>query len=738
MMKKYIVWAALALTAALPSCRKDEPLQPVDPQTELFVPRGEVIDLALEGDTEDFRALTFETATGAPKLKAFTPGSKVRVLCVFRKLGDEASTTYKELDWTVDATGRKIVYRGSVTLANGSMKQVDNGKWYMMGIVGGTPESVTTVDAPTKAKVGFESISLSPAANNEISLDVPYILGWTALDVTEDAYGENKGLVFSRQGAILKYRVRNGMVDAYKVSKVYVETNAFDARGAFKLSGITDEMLTTGALPVWENAETQTTYVNVEERDVRKTSAGLWSMPLWAVTQTEPFVEVPEAHRNHITYTLATEQTIASATEGEELYTWVMPFETADQAFIPLTYVYADVQAGVSGAHKAVAVPIFKTAALPERGKYHSLYPEITSDLVIRNVFADYKDEDSSVAGSNGVGGVGVGRPPAMNLSAVVLYNPTLYPIDLAEYALVRGGYFYGSDGYNDPDGAGYPFFRGASQRNSAKHISGFALPLLAAVGDHMPFVSHFSTWDAQLRGDYSDVDEGSTFDKNKRYRVLAGDKPALTDGKLLLYPGRSAVFVGGGFLMEQDDADAEQIVGVLRQAVARGYCQFAVAYSDGMKAYDGFHTDAYGQQAGTLDLGSGQGMLLVRHTDNFFRVVDASIPYRPAYAGSRQYGADLRYFFDHSSVAGRVETLRSHLYSRHAGSNHALVRSLQYPTSTNAYGHLWTVSKHDDYEVYKRLVTPSGVDVTTAPDFAPPAAPTWGEAGRWVTRRES
>lgn len=749
MVKKYLLWAAFAVFALLPSCKQETQEPTFDKEAvEEFVPRGETISLDLVGGTDDLRAFTYDVAEGNPKLKKLTPGSKVKVLCIFRKHNDANSTTYKELDWTVGDDGKSIRYVGKVTLANGSMRKADNGSWYMMAIIGGTQSNTTTVDASSKAKVAFSAPTLKLATNNELELDVPYILSWTTLDVKKDAYGENKALKFAPQGSILKYQVRNGMIDDYVLSKLYVGTNTFTTEGAYKLSNITDEMLLSGELPQWESEQPKPQGYYYIEKYTYPSKEGFLSTTVWPHPEIERTTEDPDNQITYCTYTLDNPQAIASATAGETLYAWVMPHS---EVKTPRITVFADVQATkYQQAPMSHALPIFRSSVIPESGKFHTIHPEITSELSISAVYAHYQEPNSNRGVALPVGGVGAtgpGNKPPHNLSATVLYNPTIYPIDLMDYGLTRMGYFEGDNYYNSPH-ADLPYFSRGVTENTDAHPNATVMPLAVALGDHNPFAGAFADWVTPLRGDYSEP-EGNGSDVPSRYKLVAGSQPTLTNGKLLLQPGKCAVFLSGGFLSEWEDEKATATaLGVhLQEAVRKGYCQFAVAYSDAESAYKSFTTSSYqnSPQAGTLDVGTGQGMLLMRRHRHMvteevgYRFVDNSMPYKPSYLSpDTQYRLDLEYFYNQMMVQGELATEYAYLTRRQRGSYHPIGHPTQFISDVNNYTKLWTSRVGDASEVYKVLCTLGGEDIYSAPPFqAPKVAPWLSQGGkpRWVER---
>lgn len=770
MMRKYFVLPLVAGLLLTTSCRQDEVVAGVQsPTPREHVALGESVALSLSGGTDELRAMTFTTAEGFPKLKPLARGSKVSVVCVFRKQGDPASLTYKTLQWTVDETGRRISYQGTLTLAEGEMRKQDNGKWYMMAIVGGRAENIDTAEASSKARVAFTTIQPKATPQDEIELEVPYVLPWTALEVSRDAYAEHKQLQFKPQGSLLRVEVRNGMVAPYELTKLYVSTNAFTTAGAFDLTGISDEMLTSGATPVWQSEEPQAEIGTATQPFAGVSTRGFASVPLWVHQDLTAREEVASRKRSYITYELAQPQTIASGAVGTTLYTWVMPRpqETnggADATPVS-TYMYADVrEQGQTGAVQAEAIPVFRSSLTPVAGQIHRLYPEISSELIIRQAYAHYIDTDASPTrafgppafwgpsfgpigpgGGSGAGGVGPGNPPQTNLSALVLYNPTLYPIDLLDYGLLRGGYFKDVD-YKDKQKHIQLFDNDKSETVGDLHPSGIVLPLRALLADHQPFATGaFASWHEGLRGNYEAESEGEPFDINKRFRLVAGERPSLQGGQLLLQPGKCAVLLAGGWLDDDTSDWEEPLKQSIETAVAKGYCQFAVAYSDAPRIYGGFSVDSYHRQgAGTLDLGVGQGFVLLRHHtsqtgQSAYRVVSSSVPFRNAYASHQTvFEADLQHFFDRSSTpSGNIDASRTYLYKRQPSAKHTYVHPVQFPSERTNYRMQWTISAEADLsQVYKGLCTPNGEDIDGVSTLPPPVAPSWAVGkSRWVER---
>lgn len=786
-MKKNILTLVLAFVTLLSSCQKEMPKEQYNDNKELVEYKGETVSLDLQGDTEDLlKGMVFDISNGGrPKIKVMQPDSKVKVLCVFRKVGDVATTTYKELEWTVDATGRKIFYKGDIKLASSGFTKADNGKWYMTAIVGGTPKDVNVADATSKAKVEFNTPQVALPLNNAVELNVPYILPWTAISTSEkDGSAVQKDLLFQSQGTILKVQLRNGMISPYKLKTLHISSGKFYTHGGFDLSNITDDMLTKRATPAWLPSDMSKNY---QMKDVKRSeyshvvSSGggqLWDISMWHDRADESFEEIstPNAYTS---YNLPNPITVASAEETTAFYTWVMPAKVNTISTMP-TMAYADVQGTQAGDVESKRVPVFFSTDTPRKGTYRTINLELTSDLMILSVLADAKDSKWATPPPRRPGrpyrpvSDGSGVQVEENASVLVLYNPTVYPIDLTDYALVRGGNYrknpsrprgipdetyYTENGYkfyvHSPSQrhAGYPPSMTSGKWTGIPYtddpMQATALPLRAALGDHRLFEGKFSTWPEAGRGDLSDYADGGEggFNRDERYKLLAGTQPTLANGQIMLQPGKCIVLVGGGYLLpdyasnyESIRAKNELLMQAIKMAVDKGYCQFAFAYSNGEKAYEGFISAAYEGQGGTLDLGAGQGFFLIKHyyarsgqQTSRYRIVDSSIPYKQSYVGSSQYKTDIRAWITAMSTDRYIDVEGPVSHVRKSVSRFPLIHPVQYLDPTNHHMMHWTISKSSDYP---SLFSFDGKPLSAStPSWVAPQVPnTW--SNRWVNRR--
>lgn len=234
------------------------------------------------------------------------------------------------------------------------------------------------------------------------------------------------------------------------------------------------------------------------------------------------------------------------------------------------------------------------------------------------------------------------------------------------------------------------------------------------------------------MQGGYDEV-YSSGWRYLKRFRVLAGEEPKLTDGKLLLQPGKTIVLAMGDWLMLEhkdvdqllDDNDNQLIAKTkeaLQKAIANGHCQYAITYSDAFEFnyWDGPQSNPYEtmNNTGVMCLGNGIGFVLIKGLNNGkFAVIDSSFPDAKHYATNTShsiYTADRDAFWARykSTSNNRIGDLAVG-HTRHAGNNHANVRPLYYPVGSYIYPYtsLWGGTNINMWSVGTRS---QAVDVNT------------------------
>lgn len=768
---KYFAYVASA-TLAFASCQKDEQGDALGlgHQPNIYKVQGETVSLNLTATTEEgLRNLTYDVTTseGLPKLELPEAGSKVPVVVLLRKEGDANTLTYANLEWTVQEDRKTLQYQGDITLANGHFATSDNGKWYIMAAIGAEAENIGAGSDASKARLKFSNTTLTPATDGKLSIKMPYLMSWTPLTIGSAENAEHKTLKFYPQGSLVRYQVRSNMVDDYKVKAIRVASEGFysEAYCHINPSAITDASLkgTTvlqrptgdktiaGVLPKWQaeksavRKRSSIDYTNYSL--VPRAMSGMWSFDIWNGYEGQSYGALAEKTKQSYYYTVyspSEDISLQSGKESKGYYSWVMPTEhtTHHTAKQPETEVYLEVASASTTGQTMAAIPAHRSQTVIKEGGYYRMYPVLTSDLLISEVMNRMGPSDSnSVDPGAGGGAVGSGDTEPLNLSLLELYNPTLEPINLLDYALARSAADHHKDVSqqgvryyvtNKDQGAGEgPYSNGSTDDLTKAQI--LPLNVLATKNSRVsPYQgTKFASWQGE-QGGYDEVYSGG-WRYLKRFRVLAGEEPKLTDGKLLLQPGKTIVLAMGDWLMlEHKDADwllddnDNQLIAktkeALQKAIANGHCQYAITYSDAFEFnyWDGPQSNPYEtmNNTGVMCLGNGIGFVLIKGLEGGkFAVVDSSFPDAKHYATNTShsvYTADRDAFWARykSTSNNRIGDLAVG-HTRHAGNNHANVRPLYYPVGSYIYPYtsLWGGTNINMWSVGTRS---QAVDVNT------------------------
>lgn len=748
------------------SCSDDAPAT----EAQGYRAEGATISLDLTANAEEgFRTLTYDVSQneGLPILELPAAGSEVPVVVMIRKEGDPASMTYAELKWVVQADGKTLKYKGDITLAKGSFMPSDNGKWFIMAAIGAEAENIQEGNDISQARLKFSNTQLTPVVNGKLNIKMPYLMSWTPLEITKDKFAENFTLKFYPQGSLVRYQLRSNMVDDYTVGAVRVASEAFyseaycdispssvsdsNLKGTTTLKRPSGDKLIDGVLPLWKATtagtpkRSSTGYTSYGLAP--QASSGLWSYDLWngyADLNYENFgSSKPNPSYYYSVYRPTQPITLASGAQSEAYYAWVMPTasNTHNVADQPETEFYLEVTNTKTQAQTLAAVPAHRSQKPIKDGAYYKVYPVLTSDLIISEVMNRLAATLSESGGSSGSGGgaVGPGAKPDAVLSLIELYNPTLDPIDLSDYALARSA----AEIYSTPiSGQKLQYYVHASstQENSSTDELSKAqiLPLRfleTKNTQQSPYANtKFAAWKGP-QGAYGAVQQDGQTTTPKRFVVLAGQEPSLNGGKLLLQPGKTLVIAMGswlalersraeGLFSSEEEALVTKTQAALNQAVTNGYLQYAVAYSDAYE-FDYFDTPfsvpyTGSQTSGVLSMGNGIGFFLIKGQSNgTFAVIDTSMPDYMSYGTT---STDPLYIADRDSFWSRyegsvqndmVDEVPSVGHTRHPGSNHANVRPLYTPVSPYVYPYsmLWMGTKAEEWTPGVRS---SSVNVST------------------------
>lgn len=298
------LFVSLLATSLAFSCGKDDAQNVISTPGTEQVSRGSVVKLDLNGQLEGLRALTYDVAgqpDGLPKVKPLVAGATVPVTCVFRKVGDVATTTVVTLNWTVSDDAKSLKYLGDVALNSGDFNLSENGQWYMMAVIGGTAQGT---------KVTFDGTTLATVTGSDLELDMPYIMPWRKVDITKsNGFGEVKAnqvgspALFKALGAVVRYTVYNNTNATYTLNDLRIESNRMSSKGEFDLAAVADADLAAAVQPIFAAATDN-------GRGLKETA-----------------------------YTVPVAETLAVGATSKAYYAWAIPTATAGDA---RTNVYVD------------------------------------------------------------------------------------------------------------------------------------------------------------------------------------------------------------------------------------------------------------------------------------------------------------------------------------------------------------------------------------------------------------
>lgn len=615
------------------------------------------LDIDLEG--EDLRANKYEEDEATTTLKKSDVRAEETAHCIIRKKGDRSATIYADITWKGRSGNRLKLEKVRLP----SDKKIDRaGQWYITAIIGGKSFDLSNGQL-RMGEAGSEPTSL-PADG---SLDAPYILAWTRLELPANS---QTALIpaaarFRPHGTILRLQFNSDMAQDYKAIGLKISTNAWRDTGVFDPMAIEDDALDSpNQLPQWRADVTNT---DIVERRFTLAPAG--------------------ASTNHSLVLPAGAGWSAERT----IYTWGMPTNVEQPNLSTKIELEVEAletpQAGEINVAQHV-VTYDKQRHRPLKiGSTYKLSNILTSGLIISEVFYDYAREENPSQPQN-----------RNNYSIVEIYNPTTSPIDLAEYALARAINSY-SEGYtfyvaNTP--------RGQNNPNTAlllplSIISGDApnkVPFGGNVGQNYPRMGEYEgAWFHRFLGSRSTILEpGKTVliagpgyaktRKSPKSSIDAFDR-AVQQGTLPadLFTGNSTSDPKYRSLKQavQDLEDAQatnpRAGGQIDSAFSRGYTQAFVAADNGITHEGGNRWPA------VLDLAPTDGLVLVRYnSDNRSpEVVDAAVPVLQGRAVASSFN-QLR-----STSLNQGLELEDHIQDLDADSDlpYSLVRSRGYNFST-------------------------------------------------------
>lgn len=649
-----VALACLTLVAGFVSCRQDDSiLEPAphnqpNPKAKRKKANGQVVSLNLEGQTvlptlSKPRAMEYTLEYEGdefPKLDLPTIDQKIKVLTIFHKLGDEASTTYAYLDWTIqeDRGVKKLKYVGEIQLNEGEFLKDGGDEWYMMGIIGGSieepkdPEEEPSTDEATEIspndgsstegekepflpeKLYFVNNQVYQAyeegKKKKLKIDVPYILPWTKVNITADKKASNNNLKFKPFGSIIRLRVKNNMVHDYILKGFRIASNCCSNRFAFDLQKIDEEQIQLGDksdTPLsWQDIKEYLTYdkenfgkwtPSYTQRDHEEYfhttgSRGIWSAKAWPFeTDGNIARNGGEVTKYYMSYDFngAIEE-IRSKQISSSYFIWMMRQTDLNLAHLKFnegikkttTEIYLHVKPkDIKAEFEIPALPAMSLEDNFEHGGYKRIIAKIDGDLIINKVSVNLSEPPSD-------GSVDEKKNFVKNFSFVELYNPTLSAINLKWYSLIKAVQRAGDAKFMKRR-TSYPETSYPEPSYPVDYITdATSLPL-----GIFKFTHKLSSLNSQDQWEYEPLvkDENTNGGEHSivekpRYKLLAGVQNP--EGAWSVLSDKTIIFLASGFLLddeyltEEDKKMRDAILEVIKKNVDDQKCLYAIAYSDG------------------------------------------------------------------------------------------------------------------------------------------------------------
>lgn len=180
-----------------------EPNTPAQPTGQ-----GPEMTLSLDGSlfTPEQTRASFEIVNGYPQPANFAKGTTLPVLCIFRSTDSSQPITRAIVNWEViDNDILRADKTQKVTMAAGT--DLSKGKWYVMGIMGGTPQQ--TNGQYDKVQVARQMKMIDP--NSSFEADVPFVFGWRAISANGNAnhMAAEQPVVFMPTGVLMRVNITN-------------------------------------------------------------------------------------------------------------------------------------------------------------------------------------------------------------------------------------------------------------------------------------------------------------------------------------------------------------------------------------------------------------------------------------------------------------------------------------------------------------------------------------------------
>lgn len=604
-MNKYRILGLFALLASIGSCAKNDMPEIQNKSVSVLEYTGEEVPLDLEADleTDELRAAVYDhknemTAGRTPKL--ILP-SKVPVRVYIRKKGEYAATISSvTLEGTVKTDGavHRVRVNGKIKLRKPG-QTLKEGDWQVLCVIGGksivsnpqsdadnqpgsggnanfdhvahkvdpTPE--WTDPEPSYGSYAGNTVSYSDAEGTKILSMMPWMTNWSPLttyktDPSSDGAGQNLKLRFKPKGVLLRVKPRSNMVLDLKLKYLKikaVEKHLLHFGGRFNLledhPDFPDEprFYSTYTPEYGEDMPSREfVELNLTDQPLLKSGEELdrtiyvWVMPGKSVAkQNKPLIDIEL--RGYTTE--EREPNVFSYAKQESLYLGMWSVDPRKEA--NSKNINRGKEEFFASYTTRQSVDAF------EQGHTYTFKPILSSSLMITEVFVrpaavpktnDENDPHSNATYTSTWGGI-------------ELYNPTLTPINLADYGVLRV-----KATQNDRPIEYYRF---------EAHPSNGTLDLNHAIVQPLTFL------DGEVAKTFSG---GVTSGYVTKVRRVHG---AYTAGATLLQPGKTFVVLDASYVRHNGtrpgaiNVDNVISVGVqIEEAFNLGYCQAAVALDNG------------------------------------------------------------------------------------------------------------------------------------------------------------
>lgn len=641
MINKKYLWTLLVASACLlstASCAKDEgPLTPTPTPQQTTPPQGEVVELDLSGEyiAEGGTEARYIGTTSAEGIKVTLSADevrnpkKIRLHLAQLERPTEVTKAYITPTIAVTAEGKyRFTYKGKVQL-QGQGQSFATGTWYISGIYGADTDN-KIFSLPEGKHYAFWADGEAP------ELNLPLVLGWTRLYTkskpatsTETAtqatpsdmatlspdLGRNFALQYKPDGILLRIRALNGLITPMPIYHVLMETEEFSV-GPAKYPNITSVNvadLTGGKAPsrltATRSASDATTNTTTKFEVKAPIPTKLrFVQPGEAVAQ-DVYIWLHETDRTyqdgkHTRIWLNANAPNTGSREWNWGNTWPVEkrlvgqndngtfrFEDFD------AYDIAD-QGGERkvtnrplgtlryrsyGGERAYLLPKRTAAAGYIRGHIYPANVEITSDLILSELFVEKAYEKNS-------------NNPVASYALLEIYNPSLRSIDLSQYGLTR--IFTKEETSKRFICPGID----VSRANPGDHMDkALVLPLNPTYGYEKwsPNRLNVKPNGKQWYGNQAYVHSESTEDYegyNVVYRDYANDLGSQTLTKASkLAPGKTMIILSSKYFnplyrptsTTQDgytEVGTEQVPDIFKQikaAVGQGYCQYVFSMNN-------------------------------------------------------------------------------------------------------------------------------------------------------------